>query len=127
MIMVIRHGILCHMVPSEVQILTNLRRGVLEYCILAMLRGGERYGLDIARDLTAGSLLTGEGTLYPLLSRLRKSGWVTTSWRESTTGPPRRYYSLTAEGRQALAVFEATWVPFRSTVDAALTSGKETP
>nr|WP_216844001.1 PadR family transcriptional regulator [Phytoactinopolyspora alkaliphila] len=100
--------------------MTNLRRGSLEYCILALLRDGERYGLDIARDLTDGVLLAGEGTLYPLLSRLRKGGLVTTTWRESSTGPPRRYYSLTADGRAALRVFESAWVPFRMAVDAAI-------
>lgn len=108
------------MVPSESQILTNLRRGALEYCILALLRDGERYGLDLARHLADGTLLSSEGTLYPLLSRLRKGGLVTTSWRESTAGPPRRYYSLTAEGRAALKTFEAAWRPFSSAVDNAL-------
>ncbi|NEE03564.1 PadR family transcriptional regulator [Phytoactinopolyspora halotolerans] len=113
------------MVPSEAQIQTNLRRGALEYCILALLRGRERYGLDIARDLTQGTLLASEGTLYPLLSRLRKGGLVATSWQESESGPPRRYYSLTADGHRALQIFEATWKPFRSAVDAALASGTE--
>ncbi|NDL59466.1 PadR family transcriptional regulator [Phytoactinopolyspora mesophila] len=108
------------MVPSEAQILTNLRRGSLEYCILALLRDGERYGLDIAQHLTDGVLLAGEGTLYPLLSRLRKGGLVATSWQESSTGPPRRYYSLTADGREALRVFESAWVPFRAAVDAVV-------
>ncbi len=101
--------------------MTNLRRGALEYCILALLREGERYGLDIARELTGRSLLASEGTLYPLLSRLRKGGLVATSWRESDAGPPRRYYSLTPDGQRAVNVFEATWVPFRSGVDAVLT------
>lgn len=110
------------MVPSESQVLTNLRRGALEYCILAMLRHEERYGLDIARDLADGTLLDSEGTLYPLLSRLRKSGLVTTSWRESRSGPPRRYYSLTGDGLSALKVFETAWGPFRTAVDAALGS-----
>lgn len=108
------------MVPSESQILTNLRRGTLEYCILAMLRNEERYGLDIARDLVDGTLLAGEGTLYPLLSRLRKGGLVATSWRESDAGPPRRYYSLTPDGQSALDVFDQTWEKFRASVDGAL-------
>lgn len=112
------------MVPVEAQILTNLRRGVLEYCILALIRDGERYGLDIARELADGILLTGEGTLYPLLSRLRKSGWVASSWQESVTGPPRRYYSLTPEGHLALAAFANTWTPFRDAVEKAIRSGQ---
>lgn len=109
------------MVPGEEGILSNLRRGALEYCVLALLRDGARYGLDIARTLTRdGVLMSGEGTLYPLLARLRKSGLVETSWQESTAGPPRRYYSLTADGERALATFTRAWHPFRDAVDATL-------
>jgi PadR family transcriptional regulator PadR len=109
------------MIPSEDGILTHLRRGALEFCVLALLRGGEWYGLDIARRLSVdGVLLHGEGTLYPLLARLRRSGLVETSWRESTTGPPRRYYTLTRDGLHALDTFRATWGPFRDAVDSAL-------
>lgn len=109
------------MVPSEEALLTQLRRGALEYCILATLREGERYGLDIARDLSAdGVLLGGEGTLYPLLSRLRKNGLVDTTWVESPAGPPRRYYALTPEGRTALTQFTSAWLRFSAAVDTAL-------
>ena len=91
------YAILCRMVPSDDAILTHLRRGALEYCVLAMLRDQQLYGLDIARRLTVdGILMSGEGTLYPLLARLRKAGLVDTTWQESVEGPPRRYYSLTA-------------------------------
>jgi len=112
------------MVPSEGAILSNLRRVALEYCVLALLQGGSRYGLDIARTLTGdGVLMSGEGTLYPLLARLRKAGLVETSWQESAEGPPRRYYSLTPDGRSTLAAFKRTWRPFRDAVDAALDGG----
>lgn len=107
------------MVPGQSQALANLRRGVVEHCILASLRSGERYGFDIARDLE-GTLLASAGTLYPLLSRLRKTGLVASSWQESTEGPPRRYYRLTDDGEAALQAFESAWVPFRDAVDAAL-------
>ena len=107
------------MVPGQAQALANLRRGVVEHCILASLRSGERYGFDIARELE-GTLLASAGTLYPLLSRLRKNGLVASSWQESTEGPPRRYYSLTADGEEALQAFESAWGPFRDAVDAAL-------
>lgn len=101
--------------------LTHLRRGALEYCVLAMLDPTPRYGLDIARRLgDDGILLTSEGTLYPLLARLRKNGLVDTSWVESTSGPPRRYYSLTSPGRSAVQSFRATWTLFRDAVDASL-------
>lgn len=110
------------MVPGDGPLLANLRRGSLEYCVLALLRRGESYGLDIAHALSAdGVLITSEGTLYPLLSRLRRGGLVATSWRESPAGPPRRYYSLTPEGTSALRDFEQVWIPFRNAVDRVLT------
>lgn len=109
------------MVPGDDAILTQLRRGALEYCVLAMLRRDSLYGLDIARRLSGdGVLMSGEGTLYPLLARLRKAGLVDTTWQESAEGPPRRYYSLTADGRDALAAFTRTWKPFRDAVDSAI-------
>ena len=81
-------GSLCSMVPGEGLILTQLRRGALEYCVLAMLQDGRLYGLDIARRLATGQvLMSSEGTLYPLLARLRKAGLVSTTWQESSEGP----------------------------------------
>jgi PadR family transcriptional regulator PadR len=97
---------------------TALRRGTLEFCVLALLADGERYGVELVRQLAAESVLTtSEGTLYPLLSRLRRAGWVATSWREAPAGPPRRYYTLTPEGRAALERFRSQWVSFRDAVD----------
>ena len=79
--------------------LSQLRRGVLEYCVLALLRDGERYAFELVRDLSdTEGLVTSEGTLYPLLGRLRREELVQTTWRESSSGPPRRYYSLTRQG-----------------------------
>jgi PadR family transcriptional regulator PadR len=114
------------MVPGDDGVLTNLRRGSLEFCVLAMLTDQELYGLDIARRLTAdGVLMSSEGTLYPLLSRLRKAGLVKTTWQESAEGPPRRYYALTQDGRDSLAAFTRTWPLFRDAVDAALYRGDQ--
>ena len=97
------------MVLGDDGILSNLRRGALEYCILAMLTDQQLYGLEIARRLTAdGVLMSSEGTLYPLLARLRRAGLVDTTWQESVEGPPRRYYALTPGGRDALAAFTRT-------------------
>lgn len=94
--------------------------------MLAMLDQQQLYGLDIARRLTAdGVLMSSEGTLYPLLSRLRKAGLVTTTWQESAEGPPRRYYALTPDGRDSLAAFNRTWPLFRDAVDAALDRGDQ--
>ncbi|MFE0649281.1 PadR family transcriptional regulator [Streptomyces sp. NPDC059534] len=102
---------------------SQLRRGILQFCVLALLRDGERYAFDLVRELCdAHGLVTSEGTIYPLLSRLRKEGWVDTAWRESDSGPPRRYYTLTATGRAALDEFSGEWGTFKTTVDNLLNS-----
>jgi PadR family transcriptional regulator len=102
--------------------MTQLRRGTLEYCVLALLREGRRYGFELVRTLSAADgLLVSEGTIYPLLSRLRRDRQVTTSWQESESGPPRRYYELTDAGRRALAEFTDEWARFQTAVDALLT------
>lgn len=101
--------------------LPQLRRGALEYCVMALIRDVPRYGFDLVRELSeAEGLLTSEGTIYPLLSRLRKEGLVTTSWQESESGPPRRYYALTTDGRAALERFVQDWSRFRDGVDRVL-------
>jgi PadR family transcriptional regulator, regulatory protein PadR len=110
------------MVPGgEAKLLAQLRRGSIQYCVLALLRGGERYGFELTRELAgADGLVTSEGTVYPLLARLRQEGLVETTWRESSQGPPRRYYRLTADGHQALDAFMAQWRRFRDAIDAVL-------
>lgn len=105
------------MVPSEDELLTNLRRGTLEFCVLGVLGEGASYGLEIARKLrTDSGLLSSEGTLYPLLARMRRSGWINSSWRESSTGPPRRYYEITTEGKASLDTFVGVWGRFAGAV-----------
>jgi PadR family transcriptional regulator PadR len=105
-------------------VISQLRRGVLEFCVLALLRDDERYGFEIVRALSeADGLVTTEGTLYPLLGRLRKEGVVETTWRESPSGPPRRYYRLTPAGRAQLSAFMDEWVRFRDSVDVLLETG----
>jgi PadR family transcriptional regulator PadR len=106
-------------------LLAQLRRGVIEYCVLALLQDDERYGFDLVRALgDADGIVTSQGTLYPMLARLRRDGLVETTWRESAAGPPRRYYRLTAAGRAALATFMAEWTRFRSAVDQLLAPGR---
>jgi len=101
--------------------LSQLRRGTVEYCVLALLREGERYGFELVRELSdSAGLVTSEGTIYPLLTRLRKDQLVTTTWRESESGPPRRYYRLTESGHAALTAFQQEWSRFRDSVDAIL-------
>jgi PadR family transcriptional regulator PadR len=112
------------MVAIGDSVISQLRRGVLEFCVLALLRDTERYGFEIVRALSeAGGLVTTEGTLYPLLGRLRKEGVVETTWRESPSGPPRRYYRLTPAGTSLLTAFAAEWVRFRDSVDNLLETG----
>ena len=110
------------MVPAQARdVLSELRRGVLEQCVLAVVRDTETYGFEIVRTMSRnGRLVTSEGTIYPLLSRLRRDGLVATTWRQSEAGPPRRYYRITEEGRRALETFTAEWRTFTAAVDAVL-------
>jgi PadR family transcriptional regulator PadR len=110
--------------PSGESTISQLRRGVLEFCVLALLREGEHYSFDLVRALgDVDGLVTSEGTLYPLLGRLRREGWVESTWRESSSGPPRRYYRITETGESALSVFAVQWSRFRNSVDSLLGQG----
>jgi len=106
---------------------TELRRGVLGPCVLALLAERPRFGLELVRDLSrADGLLTSEGTVYPLLNRLRDGGLVTSRWIDDDQTRPRRYYSITDQGRRHLAAFRAEWSAFTSAVDAVLGAGTGT-
>ncbi|MEV6631358.1 PadR family transcriptional regulator [Actinoplanes sp. NPDC051470] len=106
------------------QLASSLRRGTLEFCVLAMVEREDIYGTEIVRRLgEERSLASTEGTIYPLLSRLRRVGWLNSKWSESPAGPPRRYYSLTDSGRAALSAFRAEWTSFRQTVDRLVGTG----
>jgi PadR family transcriptional regulator PadR len=110
-------------VGREGGLIAQLRRGALEYCVLALLERGERYGFDLVRELAeVEGMVTTEGTIYPMLARLRRDGVVETTWRESPSGPPRRYYKLTPSGRQALKEFRQEWVRFREGVDRVVST-----
>jgi PadR family transcriptional regulator PadR len=110
------------MVPGSTdKMLAQMRRGAIEYCVLALLREQDRYGLELARTLAeADGLVTSEGTVYPLLTRLHREGLIDATWEESPSGPPRRYYRITREGRAVLKVFRTQWDRFRTTVDGIL-------
>jgi len=88
---------------------TQMRKGILEYCILAIIAKGEIYASDIIAELKKAQLLVVEGTLYPLLTRLKNNGLLTYTWVESTSGPPRKYYSLADDGRKVLEQLDVTW------------------
>ena len=105
-------------------LVAQMRRGTLQYCVLAVLRGGERYAFEIVTELAdTPGMVTSEGTIYPLLSRLRRDGLLESSWQESPNGPPRRYYRLSAAGTAALDGFAAQWLTFRDAVDHFMTLG----
>lgn len=92
--------------------------------MLALLEDRERYGYDLVTQLSDAGLLASEGTIYPLLSRLRKDELARTTWQESTSGPPRRYYTLTDQGHRALAQFRLAWREFTRSVDE-IVQGRE--
>jgi PadR family transcriptional regulator PadR len=101
--------------------LTELRRGVLGPCVLAQLELGPRFGLELVRDLAAADgLLTSDGTVYPLLNRLRDAGLVTSEWQDNEGERARRYYSITEAGRHSLADFRTEWAQFAATVGTVL-------
>lgn len=87
-----------------------MRKGVLEYCILHIISRGEVYASDMLEELTAVKIMVVEGTLYPLLTRLRKAGLLEYQWKESNSGPPRKYYTLTKEGTDFLKSLDSTWI-----------------
>lgn len=100
--------------PSK---LAPLRTGLLEFLVLDIVSSGEVYVADILERLEATDFATREGTLYPLLSRMRREGLLDYAWRESTAGPPRKYYRLTQQGRDHLAEFRAYWTSLTELID----------
>ena len=87
----------------------QMRKGILEFCILEIIGRGEAYASDMLEELTAARMIVVEGTLYPLLTRLKNAALLDYTWKESSSGPPRKYYVLTAEGRQFLGELRDTW------------------
>ncbi len=87
----------------------QMRKGILEFCILHIISRGEVYASDMLEELTSAKIMVVEGTLYPLLTRLRKAGLVEYKWVESTSGPPRKYFTITDEGSAFLKSLSLTW------------------
>ena len=100
--------------PSK---LSQLRKGLLEFLILGIVSTGDVYVADILGRLARTDFATREGTLYPLLSQMRSEGLLDYEWRESAAGPPRKYYRLTAQGREHLAEFRAYWASLTSLIE----------
>lgn len=103
----------------------QMRKGILEYCILAIISRGEIYASDIIAELKIAKLLVVEGTLYPLLTRLKNNGLLSYNWVESTSGPPRKYYQLTPEGSVLLQQLDATWKELSFAVEISLKDHKK--
>ncbi|MET3977865.1 PadR family transcriptional regulator PadR [Mucilaginibacter sp. UYP25] len=99
---------------------TQMRKGILEYCILSVIAKGEIYASDIIAELKKARLLVVEGTLYPLLTRLKNNGLLSYNWVESTSGPPRKYYVLSDEGRKVLEQLDGTWKELAFAVETAI-------
>ncbi len=109
------------MMDNDEQWNAQIRKGSLELCMLALLANEERYGYQIAQGLTeSAGLAVSEGTIYPLLSRLQREGLISSQWRESPAGPPRKYYSLTERGRQAFESKAQIWQKFSQAVEGIL-------
>lgn len=94
----------------------QMRKGILEYCILSILNKKEGYVGDILEILKRAELLVVEGTIYPLMTRLKNAGLLQYRWEESTGGPPRKYYSLTPKGEDFLAELAQTWEALQESV-----------
>ncbi len=87
----------------------QMRKGVLEYCILSLLSKNDAYASDIIKKLKEAKMIVVEGTLYPLLTRLKNAGLLSYRWEESTQGPPRKYYGITDTGRDFLGELDGSW------------------
>lgn len=96
---------------------SQMRKGVLEYCILCILSKRDAYASNIIDELKAANMIVVEGTLYPLLIRQKNQGLLTYRWEESTQGPPRKYYEITDKGRAQLAEMDAAWQEMVLSID----------
>ena len=101
-----------------------MRKGVLEYCILAILKDGEAYTSDLLLALKQAKMIVVEGTIYPLLTRLKNSGLLEYRWEESTSGPPRKYYQLTPNGVAFLNELNETWLELNQAVSTLTNPNK---
>jgi|SRR5690606_4467256 len=103
----------------------QMRKGVLEYCILSILNNRDKYASEILETLKDAKMLVVEGTIYPLLTRLKNDGLLNYRWEESTSGPPRKYYTLTENGKIFLKELNNTWNELQNAVNL-VTSDKTT-
>lgn len=102
----------------------QMRKGVLELCILSFIARRQVYPSDIMVALKESSITVVEGTLYPLLTRLKNSGLITYTWVESTSGPPRKYFTITEAGKTSLEELKTSWVELNQSVDQIINNQK---
>lgn len=98
----------------------QMRKGILEYCILQIISRGEVYASEILDELLNAKIMVVEGTLYPLLTRLKNAELLDYQWKESTSGPPRKYYILTEKGTNFLEGLDATWIELAESVTSII-------
>lgn len=99
---------------------TQMRKGILEYIILGIIDKGDIYGAEIIEILKWGDLIVAEGTIYPLLSRLKSDSLINYYWVESESGHPRKYFNLTQEWQDMLVVMEKNWLDMKSSIEKIL-------
>ncbi|MDD2907546.1 MAG: PadR family transcriptional regulator [Candidatus Gracilibacteria bacterium] len=102
------------------KISTQMRKGILEYIILGIISKGDIYGAEIINILKSGDLIVAEGTIYPLLSRLKTDNLINYYWIESDSGHPRKYYNLTSEGSDMLVLMEKNWLDMKNSIKKIL-------
>jgi PadR family transcriptional regulator, regulatory protein PadR len=99
---------------------SQMKKGILEFCILSIIKRGEAYPSDIVEEMKAAGMQIFEGTLYPLLTRLKNAEMLSYRWVESTTGPPRKYFILTQKGESFYEELQATWSELSNAVNAII-------
>ena len=104
----------------------QMRKGILEFCILHVISRGEVYASDMLEELTSAKIVVVEGTLYPLLTRLKNTGLLDYKWVESQSGPPRKYYILTPMGREFLTSLQGTWLELSDSVNSIILKTSQT-
>ncbi|MFT4070721.1 MAG: PadR family transcriptional regulator [Dysgonamonadaceae bacterium] len=102
----------------------QMRKGILEYCILSILSKSDAYASVIINELKNSEMIVVEGTLYPLLTRQKNQGLLSYRWEESTQGPPRKYYSITERGKSVLAELDNVWSDLVNTIERIRTNEK---
>ena len=115
--------------PQKIMNIENaqvqMRKGILEFCILHVISRGEVYASDMLDELTSARIMVVEGTLYPLLTRLKNAGLLDYKWVESSSGPPRKYYVLTDDGKQFLDAMQGTWLDLADSVQTIIRKTNE--